>query len=234
MSSIIQLHNVYKTYQLGESQLEVLKAIDLDIQAGEFIAIMGPSGSGKSSMMNILGLLDRPSHGQYFLQTNNVTELSDDALASLRGQTIGFVFQSFFLLPRLSALHNVMLPLQYSETHAHHHKKLALTMLEKVEMIEYASHLPSQLSGGQQQRVAIARALINQPEILLADEPTGALDSKTGATILNLFRQLNKEAGTTTILITHDSQVAQQTKRIIHLKDGCLVSTAKQGYSYGA
>ena len=220
MSPIIQLNNIHKVYHLGDAKLEVLKAINLKIYAGECVAIMGPSGSGKSSIMNIIGLLDRPSNGEYLLRGSDVTHLNDNELASTRNKTIGFVFQSFYLLSRLNALQNVLLPTHYSSQPIHFAKKTAMDMLARVEMVNYALRRPMQLSGGQQQRVAIARALMNKPNILLADEPTGALDSKTGDTILNLFMQLNKEQGTTTIIITHDANVAARCERIIHLKDG--------------
>ena len=228
MSSTIQLRDVQKVYPLGNSHLHVLKNINLDIKSGEFVAIMGPSGSGKSSIMNILGLLDRPTSGDYFLQSNKVTHLDDETLAQLRNQTIGFVFQSFFLLSKLTALQNVLLPTHYANPAVVNSKALAMAMLEKVAMQDYAHYRPMQLSGGQQQRVAIARALINNPSILLADEPTGALDSKTGDTILNLFSQHNKKANTTTIIITHNIDIAARCDRVIYLKDGCIVSKQEE------
>jgi putative ABC transport system ATP-binding protein len=219
---MIKLRQVTKKYTLGEQQQVVLRGIDLQIAAGESIAIMGPSGSGKSTLMNILGLLDRPSTGQYLLNGNEVNNRSDDELAELRNQVMGFVFQSFFLLPRFNALDNVGLPLSYRHYSQHEITEKAMALLSRVGMQSHAMHKPNQLSGGQQQRVAIARALVGTPAIILADEPTGALDSQTGKEILDLFSELNQRDKVTIIIVTHDAQVAARCTRILHVKDGLL------------
>jgi putative ABC transport system ATP-binding protein len=223
LSLTINLVKVGKTYGLGEQQQTVLHGIDLQLHSSELVAIMGPSGSGKSTLMNILGLLDRPSTGQYFLQGQETSKLDDEKLAELRNQTIGFVFQSFFLLPRFTALQNVCLPLFYRGINRTKSQALGLQMLEKVGMAAYAQRKPNQLSGGQQQRVAIARALVGQPAMLLADEPTGALDSHIGQEVMDLFIHLNRQEKVTVIIVTHDAKVAQQCQRTIHLQDGQLV-----------
>ncbi|MBV7317107.1 ABC transporter ATP-binding protein [Shewanella sp. NIFS-20-20] len=215
---MISLRHVQKIYPMGDAQVHALSGVDLDIAANEYVAIMGPSGSGKSSLMNILGCLDHPTSGTYLLNGHNVAELDDDALSIVRNQDIGFVFQSFHLLPRLTALDNVLLPLRFS-AHPKGSREHAMTLLERVGLGGRADHKPNQLSGGQRQRVAIARALINQPSILLADEPTGALDSKTSLEIMALFSELH-QAGQTIIVVTHEEEVAAYAKRIIRMRDG--------------
>lgn len=223
MSSLIELTAVTKTYQLESHQLTVLKGVNLTIDSDELVAVIGASGSGKSSLLNIIGLLDRPTAGSYKLQNQEVSVLSDKELARLRNQMIGFVFQSFFLLPRLTAVQNVSLPLLYRGTKSIESKQRSLALLERVGMTNWAEHKPSQLSGGQQQRVAIARALVGNPSVILADEPTGALDSKTGQDVMNLFTSLNQQEGVTVIIVTHDPKIAEQCHRIIHLQDGQIV-----------
>ena len=222
MSSLIELSHIKKIYRLGEHELIVLKGVELSIASGELVAIIGASGSGKSSLLNIIGLLDRPTSGSYHLQNQEVSTLPDKELARLRNQMIGFVFQSFFLLPRLTALQNVGLPLLYRGTKTAEIKQRSLTMLERVGMANWAQHKPSQLSGGQQQRVAIARALIGNPGVILADEPTGALDSKTSQDVMELFKTLNKDDGVTIIIVTHDAKIAAQCQRVIHIQDGLI------------
>jgi putative ABC transport system ATP-binding protein len=221
---MIELKNIYKTYLIGAHQVHALNGVDINITAGEFVSLMGASGSGKTTTMNILGLLDHPTSGEYYLNGSEVSQLDRKQLAYLRNRSIGFIFQSFFLLPRLNALQNVMLPLQYREDNDSDIKELALASLEKVGMQSYVEHRPNQLSGGQQQRVAIARALVTKPSIILADEPTGALDSKTGQEVMNLLMDIHRRENTTVIIVTHDMQVANQCERIIKLKDGKLVS----------
>lgn len=219
---MIELNKITKTYKMGENIIPVLRGIDLNIEAGELIAIMGPSGSGKSTLMNIIGLLDRPTDGEYLLYNQEVSKLSSDELADLRNHTIGFVFQSFFLLPRLNALQNVMMPLNYRPMLTHEKEKRVRVLLEKVGVGELAKHKPSEMSGGQQQRVAIARALVTEPKILLADEPTGALDTKTGQAVMDLLIHINKNLQTTVIIVTHDSKNADQCKRVVHIQDGLI------------
>ena len=220
---VIKTESLTKHYQVGSEKVEALKGINLSVEKGEFISIMGPSGSGKTTLMNIIGCLDTPTDGTYFLNNKSVSELSDDELAHIRNDEIGFVFQSFHLLARNSALENVMLPLKY----AGENKKTAITRsneaLDKVGLSDRSSHSPSELSGGQQQRVAIARALVNKPSILFADEPTGNLDSKTGEDVMNLFKELNNN-GQTIILITHEDSIARQSNRIITIMDGLIKS----------
>lgn len=223
---MIELRQITKKYTLGEQQQMVLRGIDLHIAKGESIAIMGPSGSGKSTLMNIIGLLDRPSSGQYILQNKEVSHLNDDELAVLRNQVMGFVFQSFFLLPRFNAIDNVGLPLSYRHWPENEIKEKALELLKRVGMENHALHKPNQLSGGQQQRVAIARALIGNPAIILADEPTGALDSQTGNEILDLFSELNQRDKVTIVIVTHDADVAARCSRVLHVKDGLLEGDA--------
>jgi macrolide transport system ATP-binding/permease protein len=220
----IELHDIYKTYHLGEIDVPVLKGISLTVSKGEFVALMGTSGSGKTTLMNILGCLDRPSSGEYWLEGEDVVALSADEWAQLRNQKIGFVFQTFNLLPRTSALENVTMPLSYTAAHLSDQeaRQRAQDLLHRVGLAGRLDHEPSQLSGGQQQRVAIARALINNPSILFADEPTGNLDSKTSDEVLELFRRLNEEEGVTIILVTHDAAVARYAKRIIRITDGMV------------
>ena len=225
--SLIELHDIRKTYSLGEIDVPVLKGITLSIEKGEYVALMGASGSGKSTLMNILGCLDRPTSGDYLFDGREVGRLSGDERAKLRNKHIGFVFQSFNLLPRTSALENVCMPLYYTagELSSREVTKRGRAMLERVGLAERMNHEPSQLSGGQQQRVAIARALINHPPVLFADEPTGNLDSKTSVEVMNLFETLNQE-GITIILVTHATEVADCAKRTIHIQDGLIVSGA--------
>ena len=222
----IELRDLYKTYHLGEIDVPVLKGISLSIARGEFVALMGTSGSGKTTLMNILGCLDRPSSGEYWLDGQDVVAMSADERAQLRNQKIGFVFQSFNLLPRTSALENVIMPLSYTAEHLSdgESKQRATDLLQLVGLGDRLDHEPSQLSGGQQQRVAIARALVNHPSLLFADEPTGNLDSKTSEEVLELFRQLNEEEGVTIILVTHDEDVARSAKRIIRIIDGVVAA----------
>ncbi|WP_159583807.1 ABC transporter ATP-binding protein [Streptococcus halichoeri] len=216
---LITLKHIVKRYQNGDQELQVLKGIDLTVYKGDFLAIMGPSGSGKSTLMNIIGLLDRPSQGQYRLHDHEVDRLSDRRLAQLRNEEIGFVFQQFFLLSKLTALQNVELPLIYAGVGVAKRHSLAQQFLEKVELGQRMKHLPSELSGGQKQRVAIARALVNNPSIILADEPTGALDTKTGEQIMELLTELNKE-GKTIIMVTHEPDIADYATRKIVIRDG--------------
>lgn len=217
--ALIQLSNVVKSYSNGDQELNVLKGIDLTVHEGEFVAIMGPSGSGKSTLMNIIGLLDKPTSGDYSLNGTQVEELKEKQLAKVRNQEIGFVFQQFFLLSKLSALQNVELPLVYAGVNSSKRRQLAKQFLEKVELSERMKHLPSELSGGQKQRVAIARALVNNPSIILADEPTGALDTKTSDQIMQLLTELNRE-GKTIVMVTHEPEIADFATRKIVIRDG--------------
>ena len=227
--SLIELHDIRKTSSLGEMDVPVLKGITLSIEKGEYVALMGASGSGKSTLMNILGCLDRPTSGDYFFNGVEAGRLSGDERAKLRNRYIGFVFQSFNLLPRTSALENVCMPLYYTAGDLSTKEALSRgkAMLERVGLADRMHHEPSQLSGGQQQRVAIARALVNRPPVLFADEPTGNLDSKTSVEVMELFEELNSE-GITIILVTHGMEVAQCAKRTIHIKDGLIVSGTYQ------
>jgi putative ABC transport system ATP-binding protein len=221
---MIRLRNISKSYQRpGEGELKVLKEVSFEAEQGEFVAIVGPSGSGKSTLMNILGLLDTPDSGEYELAGTNVSSLSASEIARTRNSTIGFVFQQFHLLPRTTATENVELPLVYSDTINGDTQKRAVDALCRVGLEERLTHYPAELSGGQQQRVAIARALINDPDIILADEPTGNLDQAAGRQIMNLFRELNS-AGSTIILITHDPELASQASRVVYIDDGHLSS----------
>ena len=221
MPEILRMENIYKSYYMGDEELEVLHGVNLSVHSGEFLSILGPSGSGKSTMMNIIGCLDVPSSGSYVLSGNTPLDLDEVELAKVRNKEIGFVFQNFQLLPRMTALQNVELPLIYSKLSITERKKRAKQMLERVGLGDKIKNLPNQLSGGQQQRVAIARALVTQPSILLADEPTGALDQKTGAQVMQLFEDLNKE-GSTIIMITHDEHIARHAKRVVKILDGYL------------
>ncbi|HEL2055343.1 TPA: ABC transporter ATP-binding protein [Streptococcus suis] len=226
-NQLIRLTNINKSYKNGDQELRVLKDIDLEVEEGEFLAIMGPSGSGKSTLMNIIGLLDRSTTGNYWLEGEEVSQLSEKKLASVRNDQIGFVFQQFFLLSKLNALQNVELPLIYAGVPANQRKKIAKRYLEKVELAERMTHLPSELSGGQKQRVAIARALVNTPAIILADEPTGALDTKTGEQIMELLTELNNE-GKTIIMVTHEPEIAAYAKRKIVLRDGIITEDSRR------
>ena len=218
---MIELKNISKSYTLGEQELKVLDNINFKVEKGEFVSIIGPSGSGKSTMMNILGLLDVADSGEYLLDDKSIKEANDSILADIRNKKIGFIFQSFNLLPKMNALENVQVPLMYRGINKKESQKRAYEILEKVGLKGREKHMPSQLSGGQQQRVAIARALIGNPEIILADEPTGALDSKTGNEVMELLQELNKE-GQTIILITHDISIANRANRIVKMMDGKL------------
>ncbi|MEZ8626465.1 ABC transporter ATP-binding protein [Vibrio splendidus] len=220
---LVELSNIGKHYSNGDTEIRALDGVDLSIEKGEFLSILGPSGSGKSTLMNMLGCLDKPTEGEYQLDGKNVAALSANELAGIRNQKIGFVFQSFNLLEYASALDNVALPLVYSGIKAKERCKRAAVLLEQVGLGDRLDHKPNQLSGGQKQRVAIARALVNDPQIILADEPTGALDSKSGAEIEALFNQLHAE-GRTLIIVTHDNSLAERTKRIVTIKDGKVLS----------
>jgi len=220
---IIETQNLVKTFQVGSEEVQALKGINLSVNKGEFLSIMGPSGSGKTTLMNIIGCLDTPSSGKYYLNNKLVNELDDDELAIIRNKEIGFVFQSFHLLARNSALNNVMLPLKYAGIKESDAYQRAKEVLEKVGLMNRVNHSPSELSGGQQQRVAIARALVNKPSIIFADEPTGNLDSQTGDDVMKLFQELNDQ-GQTIILITHEEDIAMQSKRTITIKDGLIES----------
>jgi putative ABC transport system ATP-binding protein len=219
--SVIHTENLQKKYTMGTVEVAALRGISIDIQPGELVAIMGPSGSGKSTLMNILGCLDTPTSGSYILDGEDVSHLKEDQLAVIRNRKIGFVFQGFNLMPRSSALENVSLPLRYAGVRQGSRQR-AQAALESVGLADRMQHLPTEMSGGQQQRVAIARALVNNPAILLADEPTGNLDSKSGKEIMDLILSLNRERQTTIIIVTHDPRIGDQTQRIIHVRDGFL------------
>src|SRR5665213_1612894 len=223
MSSIIQLENIQKSYFMGKQAVPVLKGISMEIMKNEYVALMGPSGSGKSTLMNILGCLDSPTAGKYILSGHDVSEMADDDLADVRNKEIGFVFQQFNLLPRLTAAENVALPLIYNGTIKKVRTELALEMLDRVGLADRSHHKPNELSGGQNQRVAIARALVNNPSIILADEPTGNLDSKTSTEIMHIFDKIQAD-GNTVILVTHEEDIAEYAHRIIRLKDGIIES----------
>ncbi|AEG33435.1 Phosphonate-transporting ATPase [Thermus thermophilus SG0.5JP17-16] len=224
---LLALKGIRKVYRMGEVAFPALKGVDLEVEEGEMLAIMGPSGSGKSTLLHILGLLDRPTEGEYVLMDRPTSRLTEDERAFLRNRFIGFVFQAFFLLPRLSALENVEVPLAYAGVPPGTRRRRALELLERVGLLEKANNLPNQLSGGQRQRVAIARALALNPPLLLADEPTGALDTRTGEEILALFQELNRE-GTTVILVTHEPHVAEKTNRIVRVLDGEIVADERR------
>ena len=224
---VIDLQDIKKSYRLGTVTVEALKGITVSIHPGEMVAITGPSGSGKSTLMNVLGCLDRPTSGQYFLQGKRISGLNDDQLARIRSKEIGFVFQTFNLLTRITALENVELPMIYSGSTGDRRAK-ALAALDRVRLAQRAKHRPTELSGGEQQRVAIARALINDPAIILADEPTGNLDSRVGKEIMGLFHSLNEVHGITLVVVTHDPDVSAQARRVLLIRDGELVSDTRQ------
>ncbi len=227
---LITLKDIYKTYHLGEVDVPVLKGVSLEIGRGEMVALMGASGSGKTTLMNLLGCLDRPTAGQYWLDGEEVSRLTPEGRADVRNRKIGFVFQSFNLLPRTSALENVLMPLDYSLHHISEQEgqERAVKLLERVGLADRMEHHPSQMSGGQQQRVAIARALINQPSLLLADEPTGNLDSTTTEEILEMFQKLNEEEGLTIVIVTHEADVGSHCKRIIRMRDGRIEAASHE------
>jgi len=220
---MIELENIYKIYNMGDSEVRAVDGVSFKINKGEFVAIVGQSGSGKSTCMNIIGALDVPTSGKYLLNGNDVSKMSDNALAEIRNKQIGFVFQQYNLIPKLNVYENVELPLLYSNIDSKEREKRVLESLEKVGLLERKHHMPSQLSGGQQQRVSIARALVTKPSLILADEPTGALDSRTGREILEFLKKLNTE-GNTVVLITHDISIAEEAKRIIRIQDGKIIS----------
>lgn len=229
-SPVIKMNNIIKRYYIGKpNELQILNGIDLEVNQGEFVSIVGESGSGKSTLMNIIGVLDRQTEGEYFLEGHDVNLLSDEIRSKVRNQRIGFVFQNFNLLPRANALKNVMVPLMYSANKPRNPKEKAMEMLRMVGMEERANHRPNELSGGQKQRVAIARAMINDPAIILADEPTGALDSKTGHMVMDLFHKLHEEQGKTIVLITHSNELAAETERIVKISDGSIISDSLAG-----
>jgi putative ABC transport system ATP-binding protein len=225
--ALIETRDLWKTYVMGSEEIHALRGVSIEIERGEYVAIMGPSGSGKSTLMNLIGCLDTPSKGSYLLNGKQVGQMNDNELARIRNEEIGFVFQTFNLLPRASALHNVELPLVYAAVPSKDRQVRAKAALDKVELSERMSHRPNELSGGQRQRVAIARALVNNPSILLADEPTGNLDSKTGNEIMALFAKLHT-AGNTIILVTHEADIAAYARRAIHLRDGVIEKDVQQ------
>jgi putative ABC transport system ATP-binding protein len=220
---VISLDDIYKIYDAGPIQVEALKKINLKVKKGEYLAIMGPSGSGKSTLMNIIGCLDRPTTGEYLFEGEKISELDDDKLAYIRNKKVGFVFQTYNLLPRSDAVSNVELPLIYAGVETVERRKRALSALTMVDLAERAKHRPNELSGGERQRVAIARAIVNEPAIILADEPTGNLDTKAGSEIMSIFRRINDE-GNTIIMVTHDQEIAKQARRIVRLRDGEIIS----------
>lgn len=225
-ASLISMREIWKSYQMGEETVHALRGVSFDVQKGEYLAIIGPSGSGKSTLMNLIGCLDTPSKGRYWINSKLVSEMDDDELARIRNQEVGFVFQTFNLLARATALHNVELPLIYAGTSTAERRERAVRSLTSVDLADRMTHRPNELSGGQRQRVAIARALVNNPSILLADEPTGALDSQTSQDIMNLFERLHAE-GNTIIVVTHEPDIAARAHRVISIRDGGIERDAK-------
>src|SRR3954465_10266701 len=225
--ALIEVRELWKTYQMGDEEIHALRGVSIQIERGEYVAIMGPSGSGKSTLMNLIGCLDTPSKGSYLLNSKQVSQMNDNELARIRNEEIGFVFQTFNLLPRATALHNVELPLVYAGVQTKDRQERARQALEKVELTSRASHRPNELSGGQRQRVAIARALVNNPSILLDDEPTGNLDSKTGNEIMGVFARLH-QGGNTIVLVTHEPEIAAHAHRVIHIRDGQVEKDVRQ------
>ncbi len=225
---LIKIDEITKIYHMGDVEVRALRGVSLEVAEGEFISIMGPSGSGKSTLMNIVGCLDQPTRGRYWLDGTDVSKLNDNQLAEIRNRKIGFVFQTFNLLPRTTAFQNVTLPLIYAGMGARERRQRSRQALEAVGLGDRLDHRPNELSGGQQQRVAIARALVAEPAIILADEPTGNLDTTSGAEIVGIFRQLNKERGITVVFVTHDPEIAEQTRRIIRIRDGMIESDELQ------
>jgi putative ABC transport system ATP-binding protein len=230
---IIETHDLWKTYVMGSEEIHALRGVNIGIESGEYVAIMGPSGSGKSTLMNLIGCLDTPTKGSYLLNGKQVSQMNDNELARIRNEEIGFVFQTFNLLPRASALHNVELPLIYAGVASKDRQERAKDALRKVELESRMTHRPNELSGGQRQRVAIARALVNNPSILLADEPTGNLDSKTGVEIMALFDRLHS-GGNTIVLVTHESDIASHAHRVVHIRDGQVEKDVKSPRLTGA
>ncbi len=223
MEKVIEMRDIIKTFNIGkENELEILHGIDLDVYKGEFLSVVGQSGSGKSTLMNIIGLLDKQTSGTYFLDGNDMSLAKDEELSGIRNKKIGFVFQNFNLIPRISAMKNIELPMTYANVSKKEREERALELLELVDMAERKDHNPNELSGGQKQRVAIARALANNPDIILADEPTGALDTKTGRAVMDLFHKINKNQDSTIVLITHNRELAKETSRIVTMEDGWL------------
>jgi len=219
-NTIIKLDNVWKVYKMGDVEVPALRGINIDIKEGEFVSIMGPSGSGKSTAMNMVGALDIPTKGKIFLENNNIANMDESDLAQIRGKTIGFIFQQFNLIQTLTALENVMLPMTFQNISKEKRIKRAQDLLQKVDLLERQHHKPNELSGGQQQRVAIARALANNPKVILADEPTGNLDSKTGINVMHFLQELNEKEGKTIVMVTHDKNISKNAKRTEILKDG--------------
>ena len=221
---LVSLKNVWKIYQMGEVEVPALRGVSIDIHEGEFVAIIGQSGSGKSTLMNMVGCLDMPSRGTVLLKSHDISKLSESDLSSMRGKTVGFIFQQYNLIPNMTAYDNVLLPLEFLEVKEHEAQKRAIHVLEIVGLGNYTEHRPAQLSGGQQQRVSIARCLVTNPEIILADEPTGNLDSNTGRYIMDILLKLNKEEGKTVIMVTHDLTLAKYAEKHIELRDGKIIS----------
>lgn len=228
---IIELKNVWKIYEMGEVKVYALRNVNLTVESGEFLAIMGPSGSGKSTLMNMVGALDVPSKGHIFLAEEDIAIMSESDLAQLRGKKIGFIFQKFNLLTSMTAKENVMLPLTFQKVMGEERERKAVKFLKLVDLGDRLDHTPNELSGGQQQRVAVARALANSPEVILADEPTGNLDSKTGQSVLDFLKKLNKDDGTTIVMVTHDEKIAKRADRVIYLKDGLIVKSLDEDTS---